>query len=113
MRPFGDGRVEDDLRDAFAVAQVDEHAAAVITAIVHPAHQDDFFADIALAQRATAMRALLLINEAFQGECPRSCAAEAMQKRALEQGRATPKRHPRYACNEAWCLRDIVSAPRR
>ena len=44
--PVGIGlglRVEDDLNDAFAVAQIDEDDPAVVAAAMHPAHQDHFF----------------------------------------------------------------------
>ena len=39
--------VEDDLHDAFAVAQVDEDDPAVVAAAMHPAHQDNFLACLA------------------------------------------------------------------
>ena len=38
-------RVEDDLQDARAVAQVDEHQAAVVAAAVHPAGHAHVLAD--------------------------------------------------------------------
>ena len=43
-------RVEDDLDDAFAVAQVDEDDAAVVAAAMHPAHQDHFFSCVVRLQ---------------------------------------------------------------
>ena len=50
-----EGLVEDELRDAVAVAQVDEHAAAVIAVRLDPPGQDDLLADIASAELAAAM----------------------------------------------------------
>ena len=43
-------RVEHDLREAVAIAQIDEDAAAVIAAGWHPAEEDDALADVAGAQ---------------------------------------------------------------
>ena len=42
--------VEDDLGEAVAVAEVDEHAAAVVATRLHPAEEDDLLADVAGAQ---------------------------------------------------------------
>src|SRR5262249_31394152 len=47
--------IEHQLRDALAVAEVDEHAAAVIAVRLHPTGQDDVLADVAGAQGAAAM----------------------------------------------------------
>ncbi len=55
--------IEDDLRHARAVAEVDEDAAAVIAAPRDPAEQHDFLADVRLAQIAAAVRPLELIDE--------------------------------------------------
>ena len=43
-------RIEHELGHAVAVAQVDEHAPAVIAVGLHPAGQDDLLADVAGAQ---------------------------------------------------------------
>ena len=42
----GEIGLEDDLGQALAVAQVDEHRAAVIAPVVHPAEEDDLLADV-------------------------------------------------------------------
>jgi len=59
----GDGRVfvrtEDDLRDALAVAQVDENDAAVVAARIDPPAQDGFRTGIGRAQRAAVVSAKL------------------------------------------------------
>ena len=51
---------KDQLRDAFAVAQVDEEHAAQIAAAMHPAHQDGAFAGVGGAKFAAGMRAAQL-----------------------------------------------------
>jgi len=50
-----EGRIEDELGDAVAVAEVDEDAVAVVAIGLDPAGQDDVLADIACAQLAAAM----------------------------------------------------------
>ena len=55
--------VEDELRDAFAVAQVDEDHAAQIAAAVHPAHQDGALAGVGGAQFAAGVRAAQLAQK--------------------------------------------------
>jgi hypothetical protein len=56
-----DGRVairaEYDLRNAFAVAQVEEEHAAKVAAAVDPAHEDNLFAGVVGAEGSTVMRA--------------------------------------------------------
>ena len=47
--------LEDDLRDAAAIAQIDEDAAAVIAAGGHPAEEDGALAGVAGAQRAAVV----------------------------------------------------------
>src|SRR6185503_9621418 len=42
--------VEDDLREAVAVAQVDQHHAAVVAIVVNPAGEFHFFAEVGDAQ---------------------------------------------------------------
>ena len=56
--------VEHDLRDAVAVAQIDERDRAVVAAIGHPAEQHDLLADVGGAERAAAMGSFQLVNEA-------------------------------------------------
>ena len=56
-----DARLEDDLGDAAAVAQVDEHAAAVVAAGGHPPEQHDAFADVGRARRRAAVVGTLQI----------------------------------------------------
>ena len=48
---------EDELRDAFAVAQVHEEHAAQVAAAMHPAHQDGGLAFVGGAQLAAGMGA--------------------------------------------------------
>ena len=50
--------LEYHLGDATAIAQVDEHAAAVIAARVNPSEQDDTLAGVAGAQAAAVMGSL-------------------------------------------------------
>jgi hypothetical protein len=45
-------RIEHHLRHTLAIAQVDEHDGAVVTADLHPAEKNDFFADVGGAQSA-------------------------------------------------------------
>ena len=52
--------IEDDLRDPFAVAKVDEDHAAVIAAAVHPAGEKDLPADIVFPQLAAIVSAGVL-----------------------------------------------------
>ena len=49
------GRIEHDLRDAVAVAEVDEQAAAVVAIAVDPATQRDGLADVIDAKFAAGM----------------------------------------------------------
>ena len=59
--------LEDDLRDAVAVAQIDEDAAAVIAAGRDPADQDDALADVAGAQGAAVVGSLQVGDELGHG----------------------------------------------
>ena len=59
--------LEDHLGDAAAIAQIDEHAAAVIAAGVHPAEEDDALAGVAGAQRAAVVGALQVGQELGHG----------------------------------------------
>ena len=56
-------RLEDDLGEAAAIAQVDEHAAAVVAAGGNPAEQDDALAGVAAAQAAAVMCSLEVDQE--------------------------------------------------
>ena len=49
--------VKDDLRDAIAVAQMNEEHAAQIAAAMHPSHQQGGLAHIGSAQLAAGVRA--------------------------------------------------------
>ena len=49
----GVGRIERDLRDPIAVAQIDEDQSAVIAAAVHPAGELDRPIDVVRAERST------------------------------------------------------------
>ena len=48
VRLLGDVRLEDDLGEALAVAQVDEDRAAVVAAVLHPAEEHHLLADVGL-----------------------------------------------------------------
>jgi hypothetical protein len=50
-----DLRVEDDLGDPLAVAQVDEDQPAMVAAAQGPAHQDDFASDVGGPQVAAVV----------------------------------------------------------
>ena len=52
---LSNGRVEHDLREAVAVAQIDEDAAAVIAVGLDPADQHDVLAGVGGAELAAAM----------------------------------------------------------
>ena len=54
----GDFLVEDDLRDAGAVAEVEEDEVAVVAAAVDPAHEGDGLAGVGAAEFAAGVRAL-------------------------------------------------------
>ena len=54
----GDFLVEHDLRDAGAVAEVEEDEIAVVATAVDPAHEGDGFAGVGAAQVAAQVRAL-------------------------------------------------------
>jgi hypothetical protein len=45
------------LRDAIAIAQMDEHHSAQIAAAMHPAHEQRALAGVGRAQLSAAMRA--------------------------------------------------------
>jgi hypothetical protein len=62
--PFG---IEDDLRDAGPVAQIDEHDHPVITAPLHPAVQYHSLPHMGLIQFAAPMRPQLHATLAFFG----------------------------------------------
>ena len=68
--PVGIGmglRVEDDLNDAFAVAQIDEDDPAVVAAAMHPAHQDHFFSCVIRLEVPAVMGSFDFRNEVRQG----------------------------------------------
>jgi hypothetical protein len=48
-------RVEDHLRDARPIAQIDKHHHSVVTATLYPALQNDSLTDITLPQLSTSM----------------------------------------------------------
>ena len=48
--------VEDDLRDAGAIAQIDENELTEVAPAVHPAHQHDVFVGIKSAEGAAVFR---------------------------------------------------------
>jgi len=54
----GDIRVEDDLDDALAVAQINEDDAAVVAASVHPPHQDHVLPRVGGPEVAAVVRSL-------------------------------------------------------
>ena len=56
-------RLEHDLRDAGAVAQIDEHAAAVIAPRRHPAEKHDGGADVSASQCAAVMGTLQILEK--------------------------------------------------
>ena len=62
VREFGDLRIflgaEDDLRDPFAVAQINENNAAVVAAGVNPARQGDGLADVFFAEDVAEVGAI-------------------------------------------------------
>jgi hypothetical protein len=72
--PLGDGHqrvvfADHDLRDARAIADVEEGDAAQVADAVHPAKDDDALADIVVAQRAAGVGSLqiseMLCHERF------------------------------------------------
>ena len=46
---------DDDLRDAVAIANVDEHERAEVANAVHPAEQDDVLADVSRRKSTTGV----------------------------------------------------------
>src|SRR5207253_10765355 len=60
-------RIEDDLGDPLAVAEIDEDTAAVIAIARDPAEEDDLFALVGGAQFAAVMGAFQLVDEAGHG----------------------------------------------
>ncbi len=58
--------LEDHLRQPGAIAQVDEHGAAVVAPVVHPAEQDHLAADVPGGQLAAGMGALQVADELGQ-----------------------------------------------
>ena len=52
--------VEDDLRDASAIAEVEEDEIAVVAAAVDPTHEGDGLAGVGAAEFAAGVRALEL-----------------------------------------------------
>ncbi len=60
-------RVEGQLADAGAVAQIDENQAAVITTPVDPAHQADLLADVLFTQITTIMGSFPVTEYIAQG----------------------------------------------
>ena len=63
----GELGVEDDLRDALAVAQVDEDAAAVVAVARDPAEEDDLLALVGRAELAAVVGSLQLVDESGHG----------------------------------------------
>ena len=56
-------RIEDELRDALAVAQVDEDAAAVVAVARDPAEEDDLLAFVCGSELAAVVGSLQLVDE--------------------------------------------------
>ena len=63
-----DAGLEHDLGEAAAVAQVDEHAAAVVAAGGHPPEQHDALADVGGAQGAAVVGSFQVFQELGHGE---------------------------------------------
>ena len=62
--------VEDDLRDAFAIAKIDEDAAAVVAPGRDPAEEHHFLAHVAGAERAAAVGPFEFVDESRQEKPP-------------------------------------------
>jgi hypothetical protein len=56
--------IEDDLGDSVAVAEVDEHAAAVVASDIDPPGEDNALSDMCGAQLTAAMSFLVLGEKA-------------------------------------------------
>ncbi len=89
-------RIEDDLHEALAVAQVDEDDAAVVAAAVHPAHQRHGLGEVAAVDAAAVIGAL-------QGILQRCCgrnrsggvgSVRTASARAARDGAAARRRQP-------------------
>ncbi len=65
-------RIEDELRDALAVAQVDEHAAAMVAVARDPAEEDDGLARVGGTELVGVVRAFQLVDES--GHSPAQCS---------------------------------------
>ena len=48
-------RIEDDLGDSLAVSEIDKDQSTMIAPRGDPAHEDDFFADVAFRERAAGV----------------------------------------------------------
>src|SRR2546428_7538543 len=55
--------MEDDLGDAFAIAQINEHAAAVIAMALDPTEENDLFSFVRGAQLTAVVRPFQLVDE--------------------------------------------------
>ena len=65
--------IEDNLKDAGAVADVEKEEIAEVAAAMDPAHDDDVAAVVGRAQLAAIMRALQLPQEVQHVACPLPC----------------------------------------
>ncbi len=62
-------RVEDELGDSVAVAEIDEEEAAHVAAALHPAEEHGLLADVSFAQGAAGVGSLELVDETRHGSC--------------------------------------------
>ena len=69
-------RVEHELRDPLAVAQVDEDAPAVVAVARDPAEEDDLLPLVGRAELGAVVGALQLVDESGHGTSVRACVNE-------------------------------------
>ena len=79
-------RVEDELGDPFAVAQIDEDQIAMVAAARDPAEEDDLVPHVGGAEGGGVMRSFQLVDEPGQGDLANGKDAAGAWK-VVERGR--------------------------
>src|SRR5436190_9710090 len=93
-------RLEHHLRDAVAVAQIDENLVVVGAITVHPAIEDDRLADMVLAQFATGMSS------------PPVCHRMSLNQPTSQQGAYAPRSPKRMTQTDGkGSLGTIIASP--
>ena len=80
--------IEDELRDAFAIAQVDEDAPAVVAVAGAPTEEHDLLAFVGGTEAAAVVRSFELVDEPGHGNLAKIESGNGAAEASRTHGRA-------------------------